>query len=237
MRERELRIVSLISGGGSTMEAILNSTVEGELAGKVKMVAVITDRVTPGISKATLRGIQGYIIDRKRFTSSEQWGEIIIKACKDSRTDILLLNGLLSLMPQNVIEEYLGRIFNQHSADPLYFGGKGMYGLRVHAAVLGFQEKVQRRFPTTAVIHHVTPIYDEGEIVAKKDVEVCDGDTPEVLAQRVLPHEHAAQIDFLGKLYEGKVQVLKRDKPLVRPGEEHILYQAKEEAINMYKKK
>lgn len=248
MRDSELRIVSLISGGGSTMEAILKSTLEGELQGKIRMVAVIADRVTSGISKGTQRGIQGYIIERKRFESSEQWGEIVIRACKDAGADMLLLNGLLSLVPANVIEEYNGRIFNQHPAplDPehknsmgeaLHFGGKGMHGDAAHASVLIFQENTGRSFPTEATIHRVTLNFDEGGVVMRKPVEVYKDDTPETLAKRVLPNEHAAQIEFLGNLYNGKVETLKREEPLIRSEEEEILYEAKNTAIEKYRKR
>ncbi len=110
-----------------------------------------------------------------------------------------------------------------------------MHGLAAHAALLKFQELTGRRFPTEATIHHVTSGYDKGDVVLRKEVKVCDGDTPETLAQRVLPVEHEAHIVFLSELYVGRITIQKRSEPLIRKGEENLLYRAKLEAIDTYK--
>ncbi len=246
--ESELRIASLISGGASTMEQIAIASQEGCLAGKVKLVAVFADRMTARIDKATRRGVVGFMIDKKHFGSSMEWGEEIVKVCRDLGVDVILQNGRLSLTPANVIEEYQGMIFNQHPAglDPdhkdedgnsLDFGGNGMHGPAAHAAVLKFQESTGRNFPTEATIHHVTAKYDEGQVVYRTGVPVCEGDTPETLAKRVLLVEHQGQINFLNALYEGKVEILKRNEVLIRDGEQGKLYEAKEYGIGKYNKK
>jgi len=243
MKDSELRIASLISGTGSTMERIAIECIQGSLKDKAMLVAVFTDRFTSGIHKATTLGIKGFIIDKNHFKSNEEWGEKITKEMQELGVDIILQNGWLSKTPETIIQSFEGRIFNQHPApldpdnkdinnNPLHFGGNGMYGLNAHAAVLKFQELSGRKFPTEATIHQVTPNYDEGAVVYREEMQIRSDDTPFTLAKRLLNYEHKAQILFLNKFRDGKIQILKRNEPLIKKGEEQMLYLAKELAIN-----
>ncbi len=249
MNESELRIVILISGGGTTMEKIVHETQEGTLRGKVKVAAVISDRSeAKGITKATSKGIKTFVIDKKPFLTREALGDVIVRICEEEEIDVILQNGWLSYTPENVVKEYPGRIFNQHPGpldrdnkdihgNPLHFGGKGMHGLAIHAAVLKFQELSHRTFPTEATIHCVTTEVDRGEVVYRAPVSVCPDDTAEILAERVLPHEHAGQIIFLHNLYNGRINPQKRNEPLIRNGEENLLYEAKKYGVDKYNRK
>lgn len=240
MRESELRTAHLISGSGSTVRAIILESQTGRLRDKVKPVVVISDRFdAAGIYKTRNMGIRSFVIARRELKRST-FGKIIVEVCKELGVDKILQNGWLAYTPEEVVERYEGAIFNQHPGPldtdnkPLHFGGKGMYGLAVHEAVLLFQEMAGRKFPTEATIHLVSQEYDCGEVVMRREVEVQEGDTPESLAHRVLPVEHNAQIDFLERLCEGKIQTFKRDEPLINHGEEHILFEAKRIAIERY---
>ncbi|HEX6977449.1 MAG TPA: formyltransferase family protein [Patescibacteria group bacterium] len=245
MKESELRTVHLISGRGSTVLRIVNESVCGELVGKVKPVLVITNNQnSEAISLIRAMGVRCETVRRNK-RSREEFGDEIIKLIREVGGDILFQNGWLAYTPENVVNEFPGMIFNQHpgpldshnrdnAGNLLHFGGEGMYGIRVHAAVLKFQELAQRNFPTEATIHIVTPEFDGGEVVARSEVEVCHGDTPEELAGRVLPVEHETHIVFLSQLHEGKVEIKNRKIPLIKKGEENLLYQSKKHAINTY---
>lgn len=211
--KRKLRLAILISGSGSTMEAIVKSCKNGKLKNKIEPVVVISNKENiPGIDKAKRLNVSVEIVKNNKY---------LLSILKKYKPDIISQNGWLPLTPANVIKEYKNKIFNQHPAplDPdnkdrkgnsLHFGGKGMHGLAVHKAVLDFQRKAKRRFPTEATIHKVTEKFDEGEVVARLEVPVLSSDTPESLAKRVLPFEHKLFIEFLEKEYLGTNKVLKR---------------------------
>lgn len=226
------------------MQAIGLACKEGSLKGKIEPVVVISSRVdASGIEKAKGLGIPVEVVQRRDFEKGpkglEAFGRALSSTLEKYHPTLVTQNGWLPYTPEDVISTYEGKIFNQHpgpldpdnldkEGQPLHFGGKGMHGLAVHAAVLKFQELTARRFSTEATIHRVSPEVDGGEVVFRKEVPVMIGDTPESLAKRVLPKEHECQIAFLSKVYEGKIEVIKRKSPLVLPGEEDKLQEAKE---------
>lgn len=226
------------------MQAIGLACKEGSLKGKIEPVVVISSRVdAAGIEKAQKLGIPVEVIQRKDFEKGpkglEVFGQALSSTLEKYHPGIITQNGWLPYTPESVILAYDGKIFNQHpgpldpdnldkEGQPLHFGGKGMHGLAVHAAVLKFQELTARRFSTEATIHRVSPKVDGGEVVFRKEVLVMIGDTPESLAKRVLPVEHECQIAFLNQVHDKKVKVLKRESSLVWSGEEDKLREAKE---------
>jgi len=109
----------------------------------------------------------------------------MLAALDSADIDLIALAGYLRLIPPAVIKRYPGRILNIHPALLPKFGGKGMYGLHVHRAVIEAGEKV-----SGATVHYVDEKYDQGRIVAQREVPVLPADTPETLAARVLAVEH-----------------------------------------------
>lgn len=243
-----LRLVSLISGGGSTMEALAKACKERELRGKVAVVGVIASKPSAlGIEKAKILGIPVTVLPRKDYeegsSGTEQWGKAIGNAITAFGADAVSQNGWVKQTPEIVIYRFKD-IFNQHPApldpdhldsngDPLDFGGVGMFGLAPHAAVIAFQKLAHRRFPTETTIHRVGLAYDHGEVVYRLDIPIAAGDTAEMLQQRVLPYEHQAQIRFWGLFARtnGRVATLHRAAPLIASHEAYLLYQAKQLAI------
>ena len=114
------------------------------------------------------------------------------------------------------------------------FRGKGIFGKAAHASVLEFQRLSGRVFPTEASIHRVTEQFDEGEVVARRVVNIILGDTVESLSRRMLPIEHDLQIEFLKNVYDGRVKALVRKNPLIRTSEEQLLEKAKKIATTLY---
>lgn len=238
-----MKIALLISGGGSTMEAIIKATQNGVLK-DVEPVLVIANREDAGgIEKARNLGIKDediLIIRPKDFLSREDFGEKIISECKKRNVDFIGQYGWMVLTPENVIREYKNMIVNQHPG-PLDmgepdFGGKGMYGLRVHQARIEFVKKVNRDFQTEATCHRVTEEFDKGAILKRREVPILDTDTAEILQARVLPMEHSVQIEVLQDFVNNNVKEWHRENPLVLPSEEGILKECKELAIKMYPK-
>jgi phosphoribosylglycinamide formyltransferase 1 len=172
-----MRIAVAISGRGSNLEALLRALEPGAPAG---VVLVVSDRAdAAGLARARDRGIPAELISQPE--DAEEWLTLLRKA----QADLVVLAGYVKLVPAPVIAAYRGRIINIHPALLPDFGGKGMYGARVHQAVLasGVRE-------TGATVHLVDEVYDRGAVLAQARVPVLPGDTPERLAERVLEVEH-----------------------------------------------
>ncbi len=236
-----MRVAFLISGGGTTMGAIINACHTGRLMG-VEPALVIANRQCGGLQRARDLGMSPddiCIISPKDFASAEEFGEAIIHECNKHRVEFIGQYGWLTKTPDNVIERFKNNIINQHPGplDPHGngdFGGFGMYGLRVHAARLYFVQKTGRDFWTEATTHRVTSRFDEGAIVGAVGLEILPNDTPESLQERLLPIEHELQIQMLADFKQGLVQDKKRDYPLITKEERGILEWAKERAIKEY---
>ena len=166
-----------ISGRGSNLESLLRAM---EAGGPAEIVLVITDKAeAPGLEHARRSGIPVTVLSDAG--EPESW----LQSLREKRIDLLVLAGYLKLVPAGVVAAYRGRIMNTHPSLLPAFGGKGMYGERVHRAVLasGVRE-------TGVTIHLVDEAYDRGPILAQSRVPVRADDTPERLAARVLEAEH-----------------------------------------------
>lgn len=239
-----MRIALLISGGGTTMQAIIRACQANDLMG-VEPALVISSRADAGgIEKARACGIKEedmLVINPKDFESSEKFGEKIIEECKKRNVDFIGQYGWLAKTPENVCAIYKDMIVNQHPGpiDPGGigdFGGYGMYGMRVHEARLEFVRATNREFWTEATSHRVTSNFDEGEILKCKRVEILPNDTAETLQARVLPAEYEVQIAVLQSFANNAVTEYHRDVPLVRPDELDTLLDCKTNAIAKYPK-
>lgn len=172
------RVAVAVSGRGSNLAALLE-----KLAGEpsAAVVLVLSDRAdAPALERARAAGIDA--VPLADWRNGTEWLALL----EAQRADLLVLAGYLKLVPAAVIERFRGRIINVHPALLPAFGGKGMYGHRVHEAVLqsGAAE-------SGATVHLVDEEYDRGAILAQERVPVMPGDTPDSLAARVLAVEHS----------------------------------------------
>ncbi len=172
-----MRIAVAISGRGSNLEALLHALGPGAPA---EIVLVVSDRAdAAGLGHARSRNIPVRVLPRP--DDVDAW----LQALRAQRVDLLVLAGYLKLVPSAVVASFRGRIINTHPSLLPAFGGKGMYGHRVHEAVLA------SGVPETGVtIHLVDEAYDRGAVLAQSRVSVLKDDTPERLAARVLEAEH-----------------------------------------------
>jgi phosphoribosylglycinamide formyltransferase-1 len=196
----------IISGGGSTMEAIIKACQDGELQGLIIPALVIaTAEDIGGIAKARALGIPVEVVprsDRERFPKGKDgvtpYGLALLEVLHQYGVNVITLNGCLVKISPEVIDEFEGRLFNQHPGPVPEFGGAGMTGQVVHDAVLEYHRLAQTPEPYTKVItQRVGREWDEGTVVLHADVPIEPDDTAETLQARALPYEHKLQIDLL----------------------------------------
>jgi formyltetrahydrofolate-dependent phosphoribosylglycinamide formyltransferase len=176
------RIAVLASGGGSNLQAIFEHFDElGEHRGG-DVVVVAADRPNAGaLERASRRGVRGV----RLATDAHPDGESLDAVLTEHAVDLIALSGYLRMVPRDIVARFDGRIINIHPALLPAFGGRGMYGQRVHRAVIDAGVKV-----TGVTAHFVDDVYDHGRIIAQWPVPVLAGDDVATLAARVLRVEH-----------------------------------------------
>jgi phosphoribosylglycinamide formyltransferase-1 len=176
-------IAVFASGAGTNLQSLIDRFRDHDL---VRVAMVLSDRKDAGaLQRAAAAGIPGHTIPVHGRPIAAVTADTI-DALEAADVDLIALAGYLRLVPGGVVRRFSHRILNIHPALLPAFGGKGMYGARVHKAVLDAGCRI-----TGPTVHLVDERYDEGHIVAQWPVPVLDGDTPETLAQRVLRVEHA----------------------------------------------
>ncbi|MFW5785775.1 MAG: phosphoribosylglycinamide formyltransferase [bacterium] len=195
MTERLPRIAVLVSGGGTNLQALIDAAARGRLG--VEITVVVSDRPgTRAAERAAAAGIYTVVLDRKSLGG--ELSEAILEAI-GTDLDLVVLAGFLSRVTHPLLSAYEGRIINIHPALLPSFGGHGMYGRRVHEAVIaaGAEE-------TGCTVHYVDEGMDTGKVVLQKRMEVRPDDTPDTLAQRLRPLEHEALIEAVEALTKGE---------------------------------
>mgnify|MGYP004507482801 FL=1 len=171
-------IAVLISGGGSNLKSLIDNQKE-----YYKINVVIADRDCGGLNIAREANIDAVLIDRKEYR--EKLSKKIDEELKKYNIDLIVLAGYLSIVDSNFISKWKNKIINIHPSLLPKFGGKGMYGMKVHEAVIRNKEK-----ESGCTVHYVTDTIDGGDIIMQNKVNVLEDDTPEILQKRVLVEEH-----------------------------------------------
>lgn len=187
------RIAVFASGRGSNLEALFRSLADHPY---VRFALVASNRAdAPALDRARGREVPAAVVDPDDAAG-------ILALLDDHAVDWIVLAGYLRRVPPEVVDRYRHRILNVHPALLPRFGGPGMYGARVHEAVLEAGER-----ESGATVHLVDEEYDRGPIVAQRRVPVEPGDTPETLAARVLAVEHELLPAVVRAAAEGRVVV------------------------------
>ncbi|MCL2372940.1 MAG: phosphoribosylglycinamide formyltransferase [Defluviitaleaceae bacterium] len=181
-----VNIAVFASGGGSDMQAIINACEAGQLNAQV-CVVISNKKNATALERAKNHGIPAFSINHAN-------AEKILATLQAHDTQLIFLAGYLRLLPENVLSAYENNILNIHPSMLPKYGGRGMYGINVHTAVLAAGET-----ETGITIHRVNQEYDKGEIIAQRRVPVKPGDTPETLAARVLQEEHIFIVQTLAE--------------------------------------
>ncbi|MFA6506706.1 MAG: phosphoribosylglycinamide formyltransferase [Treponemataceae bacterium] len=210
--EKPVRLLVLVSGGGTNLQALIDAEKEGTLGVSVarreekvpgplaRIVGVISDR--PDV----------YALERAKIAEIPVWTEAPNKAlpgddrreelsarilvhAKALNVDLIILAGFLSILKGPIVETYAGRMMNLHPALLPKYGGAGMYGDKVHAAVLAAKE-----IESGCTVHLVDSGTDTGPIILQRRVPVFPSDTPETLAKRIHTEEHKAIVEAVAIL-------------------------------------
>ncbi|MBE6539505.1 MAG: phosphoribosylglycinamide formyltransferase [Ruminococcaceae bacterium] len=196
-----MNIAVFASHGGSDLQAIIDGCKSNKINAEV--VAVISNNGdSMALRRALNEGVPAYYLSAKKFGSEETLAKEILAVLTTHKVDMIFLAGYMRMLHITVLEKYNNRIFNIHPALLPKFGGKGMYGINVHTAVIEAKEK-----ETGVTIHRVNAEYDNGEIVAQTKVPVLENDTPEILAARVLEREHSFLVEVLSDISDGKISL------------------------------
>ncbi len=176
-----LRVVVLVSGGGTNLQAIIDAVKDGSIT-NVELVGVLSNNKTvKSLERARNAGIAAVSVSPKDFADRAAFNEAFLKKVDEFAPDLIVLAGFLVAIPEAMVHKYSNRIINIHPSLIPSFCGVGYYGLKVHERALERGVKI-----TGATVHFVTEGMDEGPIIAQKPVTVEDGDTPELLQRRVM---------------------------------------------------
>ena len=176
-----LRVVVLVSGGGTNLQAIIDAIAAGKVT-NAQIVGVISNNKTvKSLERAQNAGIPAVCVSPKDYESREVFNEALLAKVKEFAPDLIVLAGFLVKIPEAMVHEYSNRIINIHPSLIPSFCGIGFYGLKVHEGVLDRGVKV-----TGATVHFVDTGTDTGPIILQKAVEVQNGDTPQILQKRVM---------------------------------------------------
>ncbi len=184
------------------MRAIIEACQDGRIPNS-EVVAVIGSRDdAPALQNARALGVSTAVVNPKEFPEPDMYGDALLWVLQKAQPNLICLAGYMRLLPKPVVQAYPLQILNIHPALLPLFGGKGMYGLKVHAAVLESGMKV-----TGCTVHFVDEQYDTGPIVLQQCIPVRDDDTAETLAARLLPIEHETYIEAVRLFVQGKLRV------------------------------
>ena len=197
---RTLPVAVLVSGEGTTLEGLAELAVGGHLP--IRICLVVSDRPNiPAIERARRRGIPTVVLPT-RGADPDAWSDRLTKELLDKGVELVVLAGFLSILPSRWVERWAGRAINIHPALLPRHGGPGMYGMRVHKAVLASGEK-----ETGATVHVVTSEVDGGPTVAQERLPVLPNDTPESLRVRLHPIEVELLASTLRRFAEGELSI------------------------------
>ncbi|MBO4976331.1 MAG: phosphoribosylglycinamide formyltransferase [Lachnospiraceae bacterium] len=176
-----LRVMVLVSGGGTNLQAIIDAVEAGSIT-NVKLVGVLSNNKTvKSLERARTAGIPALSLSPKDFPDRAAFNAAFLAKVDEFEPDLIVLAGFLVAIPEAMVHKYSNRIINIHPSLIPSFCGVGYYGLKVHEKALERGVKV-----TGATVHFVNEGMDEGPIIAQKAVAVEEGDTAEVLQRRVM---------------------------------------------------
>lgn len=194
-----MNIGFLASHGGSNMQAIIDACKAGRLSA-VPVVVISNNGESRALERARNEGIPNYYLSGKTHPDPDRLDQAILDALILHKVDVVALAGYMKKLGPKTLAHFRGRILNIHPALLPKHGGKGMYGIRVHEAVIAAGET-----ESGVTVHLVTEEYDRGSILAQVTVPVMPGDTPETLAERVLVQEHILYPTTLQRIATGEI--------------------------------
>lgn len=194
-----MNIAVFASHGGSDLQAIIDGCKQDKLNATVAVV-ISNNGDSMALERAKRENIPAYHMSAKKYGSEDLLAEELLGVLEEYQIDMIFLAGYMRMLHVDILTKYHNRVFNIHPALLPKFGGKGMYGMNVHTAVIEAKET-----ETGVTIHRVNAEYDSGEIVAQTKVPMMQDDTPEILAARVLEREHTFLVEVISKIIDGEI--------------------------------
>jgi phosphoribosylglycinamide formyltransferase 1 len=199
-----LRCAVFASGGGSNFQALIDRKEAGDL--RVELALLIGNNSTAfAFERARNHGIPALHIPPSRYTDEAAYARHLLSVLQEHKIDIIALAGYMKKIPRSVVSAFANRIVNIHPALLPAFGGAGLYGEKVHQAVIDYGAKV-----SGITIHFVDEEYDHGPVIYQEALPVLDSDDAHSLAKRVLTLEHANYWKALQAIAEGAITVRNR---------------------------
>ena len=198
-----LRVVVLVSGGGTNLQAIIDSVESGNIPNTELVGVISNNKDAYALERAKNHNIPAFGISPKDYETRELFHEALMEKLAELKVDLIVLAGCLIKIPDEMVREYNNRIINIHPSLVPSFSGVGFYGLKVHEAALERGVKI-----TGATVHFVNENVDGGKILNQKAVEVMEGDTPEVLQKRVMEQaEWVILPQTIADIATGKIKI------------------------------
>lgn len=192
-----MNLCVLASGRGTNLKSIINSQKSKKISSRVALV--ISNNSNSGALKiARKHKIPAYHLSERQFSSKTAFDAAFLNLLRKYRIDLVILAGYMKLLRPKIVKKYRNHILNIHPALLPVFSGTGMYGMKVHEAVIDAGCKV-----SGASVHIVDELYDHGPIVSQRTVEVSDTETPETLHKKIQRIEHRLYPEVI-KLFEAK---------------------------------
>ena len=175
------KIVVLVSGGGTNLQALIDAEKSGIIKGG-KITCVISSKEgVYALERAAHNGIKSRVIPRKEYADIASYTKAVTDALIEEKADLVVYAGFMTILDEQVVKAFPYKMMNVHPALIPSFCGKGFYGLHVHEAALAAGVKL-----SGATVHFVTEECDGGPIIIQKAVPVENGDTPESLQKRIM---------------------------------------------------
>ncbi len=176
-----MKVGFLVSGGGTNLQAVIDAIADKKVTNTTIEFVISNNKKAYALERASQALIPNQAISPKDFSTREAFEKEFIRAIDSYKVDLIVLAGCLVILPKELVEKYEGRIINIHPSLIPSFCGTGYYGLKVHEKALERGVKI-----TGATVHYVDEGTDTGPIILQKAVEVLEGDTPQILQQRVM---------------------------------------------------
>ena len=203
-------IVVLVSGGGTNLQALIDSEKRGEIKGG-KITCVISSKPDAyALERAKKADIPTKVIARKEYPDSVSYSKALLEALDSEKADLVVLAGFMTILDECLTKKYAYKIINFHPALIPSFCGEGFYGLKVHEKALEYGVKV-----SGATIHFVNEKADAGAIILQGTVNVENDDTPEILQRRIMEN-----VEW--KLLPKAVSLFCQDKITIKDGKAYV---------------
>ena len=203
-------IVVLVSGGGTNLQALIDSEKRGEIKGG-RITCVISSKPDAyALERAKKADIPTKVIARKEYPDSISYSKALLEALDSEKADLVVLAGFMTILDECVTKKYAYKIINVHPALIPSFCGEGFYGLKVHEKALEYGVKV-----SGATIHFVNEKADAGAIILQGTVNVENDDTPEILQRRIMEN-----VEW--KLLPKAVSLFCQDKIIIKDGKAYV---------------